>query len=154
MGRAPTRFTGVWARAVGVALSLSLSASGCAAGVPEGKAWQVDTAAWAGSPQCAGEPCALDAYRTRDFTRAAALPASLVDGAVVQVHCFVPTPAPMVDPLGREAYRWYLLTADDQLAWAPDLALTSDADLRRDRQDPGEHLAAGVALCHSAVPGR
>lgn len=144
----------MWARVVAVVATLVLTSSGCAAGVPEGKPWRVDTAAWSGSPQCDSERCALDAYRTRDFTQAAALPGVLVDGTVVQAHCFVPTPAPMVDPLGREAYRWYLLTADDQLVWAPDISLTRDSDLRRDPEDPGEHVAAGLALCHSAVPGR
>lgn len=135
-------------------MAIALTSTGCAAPVPEGKTWQIDAAAWDGSPQCDSEPCALDAYRTRDFTATAVLPDALVDGAAVQVHCFVPTPAPVADPLGRQAYRWYLLTVDDRLVWAPDLSLTSDGDLRRDRQDPGDHLAAGVDLCHSGVPGR
>jgi hypothetical protein len=121
----------------------------CAAPVPQGKAWTVDTTAWQGSPQCATEPCTLDAYLTRDFMPGLAVPGALQDGTEVQVHCFVPTPAPQQDPRGREAYRWYLVTADDALLWAPDLALTSQSDLRGDAGP-----AAGLDLCHSAVPGR
>jgi hypothetical protein len=128
--------------------------AGCAAGVPAGKPWTVDTSAWQGSADCRGPGCALDAYATRDFVPDAVLPGVLVDAAQVQVHCFVPTPAPQQDPGGREAYRWYLVTVDDQLVWAPDLALTSDGDVRRDPTRDDGHLAAGLALCHSAVPGR
>lgn len=129
----------------------------CEPPLPEGKPWTVDTSAWAGSVQCPAEPCALDAYRTRTFTPEAAVPAALVDGATVVVHCFVPTPAPQQDPNGREASRWYLLTVDDSLVWAPDLALTAEADLRAQApadEDPAAVLAAGVSLCDSQVPGR
>jgi hypothetical protein len=128
--------------------------TGCAAEVPAGKAWTVDTSAWEGSPQCVARGCALDAYETRDFVPDAVLPGVLADGASVQVHCFVPTPAPQQDPDGREAYRWYLLTVDGEQVWAPDLALTADADLRHKPSDVGTRLADGLSLCHSAVPGR
>jgi hypothetical protein len=126
-----------------------VGAVACAAPVPQGKAWTADTAAWQGSPQCAQRPCALDAYLSRDFTPDQAVSRALVDGAQVQVHCYVPTPAPQQDPRGRDAHRWYLMTADGALLWAPDLALTSAPDLRGD-----SGLAAGVGLCHSGVPGR
>lgn len=114
----------------------------------------MDTAAWVGSEQCATEPCTLDAYSTRDFTVDAVVPAALTGGEVVQVHCWVPTPSVQRDPAGRDAYSWYLLTVDDALVWAPDLALTSEGDLRQPPGDEGSHLSAGVVLCHSAVPGR
>ena len=71
-------------------------------------------------------------------------------GDQVQVHCWVPTPAVQRDPRGRDAHTWYLLTVDGELLWAPDLSLTSDDDLRRGPDDPGEHLGAGVdydAMC-------
>jgi hypothetical protein len=129
----------------------------CAPELPEGKSWRVDTAAWVGSPQCPEVTCALDAFRTRDFTAEAAVPGVLVDGAQVTVHCFVPTPAAHEDPSGRLAYRWYLVTVDGALLWAPDVALTSEDDLRRvpaPTEDPVAALAAGLRLCDSAVPGR
>jgi hypothetical protein len=132
----------------------TLALSGCTVGVPEGKRFTIDTAAWAGSAQCSTTPCALDAYEARTFETREAVPGALVDGVDVQVHCFAPTPAPMADPTGREVYRWYLLTVDDRLLWAPDLVLTSDANLRLDELDPGEHLAAELDVCHSGVPGR
>lgn len=137
----------------GTALA-ALLASACSVGVPEGKPWTVDTTAWLGSEQCEATPCVLDAYRTRDFTPEAVVPAALTDGDEVQVHCWVPTPAVHRDPRGRDAYTWYLLTVDGELLWAPDLALTSDDDLRLEPDDAGDHLGAGVDLCHSAVPGR
>lgn len=140
-------------RACAAAAAAALSA-GCAAEVPEGKPWTIDTGPWAGSEQCDERPCALDAYATRDFSPQAALPDTLSDGDVVTVHCWVPTPAVQRDPIGRDAYSWYLLTVDDSLVWAPDLALTSAANLRLDPTLEGEHLSAGVVLCHSAVPGR
>jgi hypothetical protein len=134
-----------------VLLAVAVLAGGgaCAAPLPAGKAWTVDTTPWQGSPECSEQPCALDAYPTRDFTPIGAVPDALEQGAEVQVHCFVPTPAPQQDPRGRDAYRWYLVTVDDTLLWAPDLALTAQPDLRGD-----EGLAAGVPLCHSGVPGR
>lgn len=146
-----------WLSGVGracAAAAVVLLGTGCAAQVPEGKQWMVDTSAWAGSEQCAETPCALDAYATRDFVSEAALPDLLVDGDVVRVHCWVPTPAVQRDPVGRDAYAWFLLSVDGSLVWAPDLALTGDGDLRRDPRAAGDHLAAGVVLCHSAVPGR
>jgi hypothetical protein len=60
----------------------------------------------------------------------------------------------MADPTGRQVYRWYLLTVDDSTLWAPDLAITSAADVRLDAEESGEHLAAGLRVCHSGVPGR
>lgn len=140
-------------RVVAAASLLVVGSAGCAADVPSGKSWRVDTSAWAGSPECAENPCALDAYETRDFTRQAARADVLVEGDQVQVHCFVPTPTAVRDPQGRDAYRWYLLSVNDSLLWAPDLALTGEADLR-EPADEGEHLATGLRLCHSAVPGR
>ena len=128
-------------------------AAACAVGVPDGKPWVIDTATWAGAGDCAGD-CALDAYATRDFAPDAVVPEVLRDGDAVQVHCFVPTPATHRDPSGREAYRWYLVTVEDDLLWAPDIALTSQVDLRLEPDAPGEHLAAGIDLCHSGVPGR
>jgi len=138
-------------------LTWAMSASalaGCAAEVPEGKAFTIDTSAWAGSEQCSTAPCALDAYRVREFDTGQAVPGALVDGADAQVHCFAPAPAPMADPTGRQVYRWYLLTVDDSTLWAPDLAITSAADVRLDAEESGEHLAAGLRVCHSGVPGR
>jgi hypothetical protein len=132
-----------------LAAAVLVGGGACAAPVPEGKAWTVDTSAWQGTPQCTSEPCALDAYRTRDFVPGAAVAGALQDGTQVQVHCFVPTPAPQQDPRGRDAYRWYLVTADSSLLWAPDLALTAESDLRGD-----DGLAAGLDLCHSGVPER
>lgn len=136
------------------AAALAILSTGCAAEVPDGKPWTVDTSAWAGSEQCLDSPCTLDAYETRDFSAEVALPGTLTDGDVVTVHCWVPTPSVQRDPLGRDAYAWYLLTVDGALVWAPDLALTSADDLRLDPNEPGDHLAAQVQLCHSAVPGR
>jgi hypothetical protein len=138
---------------VGVA-ALAPTVAGCSVGVPEGKPWTVDTAAWAGSQHCSTEPCSLDAYRTRDFTTEALVPAALTDGEQVQVHCWVPPPATQRGPSGRDSFTWYLVTADDTLLWAPDLALTSDVELRRDPTDEGSFLSSQVVLCHSAVPGR
>jgi hypothetical protein len=132
-----------------LAAAVMVGGGACAAPVPPGKSWTVDTTAWQGSPQCLGQPCALDAYRTRDFAPGQAVAGALVEGDEVQVHCFVPTPAPQQDPRGRDAYRWYLLTAERTLLWAPDLALTSQSDLRGD-----SGLAEGVGVCHSGVPGR
>lgn len=132
----------------------ALGATGCAAELPEGTTVTIDTSAWSDSPACSDQPCTLDAYATRDFTSDAVVPAALVDGTTVRVHCFVPTPAPVSDPRGREAYRWYLLTVGSMLLWAPDIALTSDEDVRRSPDEPGDHLAAGLQLCHSGVPGR
>lgn len=126
----------------------------CAVQTPTGKTWTVDTSAWLGSPQCRDGQCALDAFRTRDFTPQAAVPGALSPGQQVQVHCYVPTPAPQRDPSGRDAYRWYLLTIDEEHLWAPDLALTAESDLRRDPGEPGDHLAGGLSLCHSGVHGR
>ncbi len=131
----------------------------CQPTLPAGKPWTVDTSAWAGSDQCSEQVCALDAFRTRDFTVQGTVPDALVDGAVVQVHCYVPTPAPQRDPGGRTAHRWYLVTVDSSLLWAPDLVLTSQAqgDLRREAtatDDPAATLAGGVRLCDSTVPGR
>jgi hypothetical protein len=127
---------------------------GCTVGLPPGKPWTVDTSAWLDSQQCRAPDCALDAYESRDFTPDAAIPGVLSSGQQVQVHCFVPTPSPQRDPSGRDAYRWYLLTADSALVWAPDLALTAEPDLRRSPDASGDHLAAGLDLCHSSVPGR
>jgi hypothetical protein len=128
--------------------------TGCAATLPEGKPWTVDTSAWTGTAGCTASGCALDAYATRDFAVASRLPDVLVDGQQVQAHCFVPTPSTVRDPSGRDAYRWYLITVGEALAWAPDVALTSEPDLRRGPDEPGDHLAAGLAVCHSGVPGR
>jgi hypothetical protein len=131
--------------------------AGCDPGLPEGKSWTVDGSAWVGSPQCPQRPCALDGYRTRDFATDVAVPGALVDGASVVVRCFVPTPAPQQDPTGRQASRWYLISVDDVLLWAPDLALTSEPDLRAvpaADADPAAVLAAAVSLCDSQVPGR
>lgn len=139
---------------LGATAGAALLVSGCSVDVPEGKPWTVDTKAWSGSPQCQATPCSLDAYRTRNFTLDAVVPAALTDGDQVQVHCWVPTPAVQRDPRGRDAHTWYLLTVDGELLWAPDLSLTSDDDLRREPADPGDHLGADVVLCHSAVPGR
>lgn len=133
---------------------LSGAGAGCSAEVPEGKPWTVDTAAWHGSALCDGPGCSLDAYETRDLAVGAAVPAALTDGAVVQVHCFVPTPSPQRDPAGRDAYRWFLLTVDGRYLWAPDLALTSADDLRLPPGSDEEHLAQRLDTCHSAVPGR
>jgi hypothetical protein len=139
---------------------LALSAgwlTACAPELPAGKAWRVDTSAWQGSPQCPEADCALDAFRTRDFTVEAAVPGVLKDGAQVTVHCFVPAPAAQQDPSGRLAQRWYLVTVDEALLWAPDVALTSEDDLRRvpaPTDDPVATLASGLRLCDSAVPGR
>jgi len=133
---------------------LAVLGAGCSAEVPAGKQWTVDAASWHGSAQCDGPGCSLDAYRTRDFATGAAVAAALTDDAVVQVHCFVPTPSPQRDPAGREAYRWYLLTVDGRYLWAPDLALTSADDLRLDPEAATDHLAKGLDTCHSAVPGR
>jgi len=60
----------------------------------------------------------------------------------------------MADPTGRQVHRWYLLTVDGRLLWAPDLALTSGDDIRLDEKTAGEHLAARLRVCHSGVPGR
>lgn len=131
-----------------------VAAPGCAAQLPEGKPWTVDTSSWTGAPGCTATRCSVDAYATRDFTVESLLPGVLAEGQQVQAHCFVPMPSTVRDPSGRDAYRWYLLTVDESLAWAPDVALTAEADLRRDPAEPGDHLAAGLALCHSGVPGR
>ncbi len=128
--------------------------AGCSAEVPTGKPWTVDAAAWHGSTECDGPGCSIDAYSSRDFTVEAAVAGALVDGAVVQVHCFVPTPSPQRDPAGRDAYRWYLLTVDGSYLWAPDLALTSADDLRTVAQPEGDLLVDGLRTCHSAVPER
>lgn len=140
-------------RACVLVAAVVLPVAGCAAAVPEGKQWVVDTSAWQGSPQCDERPCALDAYPARDLDDETAVRGALVDGVTVRVHCFVPTPAPQQDPRGREAYRWYLVGVGDALVWAPDLALTGDPDLRQDPAAQG-HLATGVELCHSGVPNR
>ena len=137
-----------------VLTALGTAVTGCAAGLPEGKAWTIDTSAWAGTAGCAEPGCSLDAYATRDFAVASLLPDVLVDGETAQVHCFVPMPSTVRDPSGRDAYRWYLITVEESLVWAPDVALTAQADVRRDPDDAGVHLAAGLAVCHSGVPGR
>jgi hypothetical protein len=139
--------------AVSVAGLAGVGAS-CSAEVPTGKPWTVDTAAWHGSTLCDGPGCSIDAYKSRDFTVEATVASALVDGAVVQVHCFVPTPSPQRDPAGRDAYRWYLLTVDGTYLWAPDLALTSADDLRTKPDPEGEQLVDGLRTCHSAVPER
>jgi hypothetical protein len=131
--------------------------TGCEPPLPEGKPWTVDTSAWADSAQCSTTPCALDAYRTRTFTPEEVVPGALVDGATVVVRCFVPTPSPQQDPSGRNATRWYLLSVDEAVLWAPDLALSAEDDLGADvasDADPAAVLAAGVDLCNSQVPGR
>jgi hypothetical protein len=146
--------------AVGLLAGLTCIGAGCSADVPVGKQWTVDAAAWHGSDECAGPGCSLDAYSSRDFTLEATVRGALTDGAVVQVHCFVPTPAPQRDPVGRDAHRWYLLTVDSTLVWAPDVALTSAENLRvkpvdlDDTAAVDQHLVAGLGTCHSAVPGR
>jgi hypothetical protein len=135
----------------------STGLTGCEPHLPEGKPWTVDTSAWAGSAQCTTAPCTLDAYRTRTFSTEALVPGALADAATVVVRCYVPTPSPQRDPIGRDAARWYLLSVDDALVWAPDLALSAEDDLGADPPadaDPATVLAAGVALCDSQVPGR
>jgi hypothetical protein len=136
------------------ALVLGVTAAGCTAGVPEGKAWTVDTSAWVGSDSCPAAGCALAAYASRDFTVDARLPDLVRDGDTVAVHCFVPPPAPQRDPSGRDVHRWYLVTVGDALVWAPDVLLTGQDDLRLEPSAPGDHLASGLDVCHSAVPGR
>lgn len=128
--------------------------AGCAAGLPEGKPWTVDASAWFGSQECSAAGCRLSAYATRTFSTGKRVPDALQDGATVQVHCFVPTPAPQRDPSGRDVHRWYLVTADGAPVWAPDVLLTSANDLRLDAEAPGTHLASGLRVCHSSVPGR
>lgn len=127
---------------------------GCGVGLPEGKPWTVDATAWERSGACPDAPCRLDGYRSRDFTPDAALPAAVSHGDDVTVHCFAPPPSPQRDPSGRDVVRWYLVTTRDQTLWAPDVVLTSEADLRRSPDEAGDHLAAGLRACHSAVPGR
>lgn len=135
-----------------VVLAGAAAVAGCSAQPPAGKVWTVDTGAWDSSEWCDETPCALDAYATRDFTDEALVPSVLVDGEPVRVHCFVPAPAPQRDPTGRDAHRWYLVTVDDEYRWAPDVALTSEDDLRAEPE--GAELARGLRLCHSRVPGR
>lgn len=147
----------VRARATGLIALLAAVLSGCASAVPTGKAWTVDTQPWVGSIDCPADDCALPAYASRDFSLDATVPLMLRTGDTVQVHCFVPTPAPQRDPSGRDAHRWYLLSVDDDLLWAPDVTLTAEDDLRASptsNDGPTESLAAGLELCHSAVPGR
>lgn len=158
-GPKPRRLRSLLVRAV-VTPALALAAlgltamTGCSAQLPEGKPWTVDTSAWTGAPGCTASACALDAYATRDFAVASLLPDVLVEGRQVQAHCFVPMPSTVRDPSGRDGYRWYLITVDTRTVWAPDIALTAEADVRRDPDEPGDHLAAGLAVCHSGVPGR
>lgn len=127
---------------------------GCTAALPEGKPWTVDASAWFGSDECAAAGCRLPAYATRTFSTEERVPDALEDGGTVQVHCFVPPPAPQRDPQGRDVHRWFLVTADGALVWAPDVLLTSANDLRLDPKAAGTHLASGLRVCHSAVPGR
>ncbi len=131
-----------------------LTVAGCTAQLPEGKPWTVDTSAWTGTGECTETSCFLDAYATRDFAVETLLPGVLAEGQQVQVHCFVPMPSTVRDPSGREAYRWYLVTVDAATVWAPDVSLTAEADPRREPDEPGDHLSAGLAVCHSGVPGR
>lgn len=128
--------------------------SGCSAQLPDGKPWTVDASAWFGSEECPAAGCRLSAYASRTFSVAERVPDALQDGETVQVHCFVPPPAPQRDPSGRDVHRWYLVTAEGTLVWAPDVLLTSADDLRVDPQAPGTHLVSGLAVCHSSVPGR
>ena len=146
----PTRAIAILAAAVVGAGTLA----GCSAELPEGKEWTVDASAWFGTEECPAAGCPVSAYASRSFTVAMRVPDALQDGATVQVHCYVPPPAPQRDPQGRDVHRWYLVTADGALVWTPDVLLTSANDLRLDPGAPGTHLASGLRVCHSAVPGR